>query len=212
MRGPYTLHVGTPGGDGEVGVFADPYEALRERDERQAKVGSRIRPYYVVSDDTDPPESGEVEWCEDCGSTAVLKSHGVCNDCATDDKDWIQESIRARAEAEKFGLDPDEVQANYLRANVQAEIERAVVRLDNYHEKGPKQVGRALDGTDNFGQLNGLRALLAPGSENGVKARRVKVDARFDQIGLHMARQIPQRLLSFTDIEREPWVSRKSVA
>lgn len=78
MNGPYTLYEGSPVGASEIATYVEPDAALHHRD---SIPNSRLRVYFVVGDDTDPPETGTVEWCESCGDVAVLESVGYCPGC-----------------------------------------------------------------------------------------------------------------------------------
>lgn len=79
MEGPFYLRIGTPGGEMDGGRFSDPVAALRQRDFRSGGPGKWV--YQVLSRDTDPPETGEVEWCEGGCGTPVLASQGLCGEC-----------------------------------------------------------------------------------------------------------------------------------
>lgn len=81
MQGPYRLMVGTPAGADEVSQHENPLDALRERTRLRGEGPNHLRIYFVLSDDTDPPETGEVEWCNGCGDEACLASQDICELC-----------------------------------------------------------------------------------------------------------------------------------
>lgn len=79
MEGPFYLRIGTPGGELSGGEYRTAHNALTIRDVR-AKTNPRWV-CQVLSRDTDPPETGEVDWCAGCGREPVLTSVEFCRAC-----------------------------------------------------------------------------------------------------------------------------------
>lgn len=81
MEGPFILREGSPGGERYLGEYTDAAEALRRRDWLRRGADSRRFIFDVLGRDTDPPETGEIDWCEGCGEAAVLKSQEIGSCC-----------------------------------------------------------------------------------------------------------------------------------
>lgn len=79
-EGPFYVREGSPGGERSMGDYGDALEALARRDYLRSQPHGR-RVYAVIGRDTDPPETGEVEWCEGCERVAVLASAELCDAC-----------------------------------------------------------------------------------------------------------------------------------
>jgi hypothetical protein len=86
MNGPYRVMRADRSGEDELAKSSDPEKALIARDamHKHPNAQRRAVSYRVLSDDVDPPESGEVEWCQACLAVAVLGSTETCAECDED--------------------------------------------------------------------------------------------------------------------------------
>lgn len=82
MSARYIVREGSPGGERVLAERESDAGALMRRDELRAACGSgRLVFDAIDTHATDPPESGELEWCERCGIGPVLASAGECFIC-----------------------------------------------------------------------------------------------------------------------------------
>lgn len=79
----YAVTVGTPGGAFDLCTEDDAAKALRVRDLARGDTRSRRVVFVTDTDAVDPPQSGEIDWCENCGLVPVFASAGTCPDECT---------------------------------------------------------------------------------------------------------------------------------